>query len=133
MRVLKVIGGLAVVAILFLAIDWTVRAVGGSADYTPCPKGVRWELTRPFEHNDGFSYSAKLPELADQSDSSDYPQRSAITVCEGGRRLGAPHALHADIVKLGESRFSHWGHLIYFSSSDNSDPNTNGRNYFAVR
>jgi len=31
--------------------------------------------------------------------------------------------------QLGGGRYSVWGNFLYFSSSDNSDPRTNGRVY----
>jgi hypothetical protein len=39
------------------------------------------------------------------------------------------HAPHAEIVRDGAGRYSHWGSYLYFSSLDNSDPNRNGRRY----
>jgi FkbM family methyltransferase len=53
-------------------------------------------------------------------------------VLEDGRVLGPGHALHEDIRLLGGGRFSHWESQLYFSTSDNSDPNTNGRRYTAL-
>jgi SAM-dependent methyltransferase len=50
-------------------------------------------------------------------------------VYEAGRALGPPHSPHADIRASGSGRFSHWQELVYFSASDGSDPNTNGRAY----
>jgi hypothetical protein len=48
---------------------------------------------------------------------------------ENGRPLGPGGALHEDIRQMGQGRYSHWGGGLYFSTSDNSDPNTNGRKY----
>jgi hypothetical protein len=48
---------------------------------------------------------------------------------ENGRPLGPGGALHEDIRQMGQGRYSHWGGQLYFSTSDNSDPNTNGRKY----
>lgn len=36
---------------------------------------------------------------------------------------------HAEIREIGGGRFSHWGPTLYFSSTDGSDPRTNGRRY----
>jgi hypothetical protein len=55
--------------------------------------------------------------------------RSTLELFENGRPLGPAHALHDQIRELGRGRFSHWGRLVYFSSSDDSDPRTNGRKY----
>ncbi|MFH1345627.1 MAG: pectate lyase, partial [Pseudomonadota bacterium] len=61
------------------------------------------------------------------SDSGDSPGaiNSSLVLCEDNLQLGPAHSLHADIAKLGRGRYSHWGKNIVFSTSDNSDPNTN--------
>jgi lysophospholipase L1-like esterase len=52
-----------------------------------------------------------------------------VEMYEDGHPLGAAHALHDTIRRDGKGRYSHWGERLYFSSSDNSDPNLNGRQY----
>jgi len=52
---------------------------------------------------------------------------------EDGQLLGPADALHAVIGTRGGGRFSLWNDgFLYFSSSDNSDPRTNGRQYTLV-
>ena len=63
------------------------------------------------------------------SDGVDRPRRSRLVVKEDGKPLGPAHSLHADIAETGSGRFSHWDSWVVFSSSDNSDPRANGRNY----
>jgi hypothetical protein len=48
---------------------------------------------------------------------------------ENGTIIGVAHTAHAEIAQLGRGRYSHWSGTLYFSSLDNSDPNTNGRTY----
>lgn len=55
--------------------------------------------------------------------------RSHLSLYEDGRPLGPAHAPHGVLQTQGEGRFSHWNHLLLFSTSDNSDPRTNGRVY----
>jgi hypothetical protein len=50
-------------------------------------------------------------------------------LCESGRPLATGGESHDDIRGLGKGRYSLWQDQIYFSSSDNSDPRTNGRAY----
>lgn len=50
-------------------------------------------------------------------------------LAEDDQILGAGHNLHSDIAQAGRGRYSHWGRLVIFSASDNSDPRTNGRRY----
>jgi hypothetical protein len=50
-------------------------------------------------------------------------------VLENGIPLVLPDSPHADVANKGAGRYSLWGRNLYFSSSDNSDPRTNGRKY----
>lgn len=92
-------------------------------------------LLGPFEANGGFCHLARLELLRQHlflhsvCDHKDAHRRSPIVVVEDGRRLGPPHSVHGDIRAKGEGRFSHWNEDLYFSASDGSDPNTNGRVY----
>jgi len=100
-----------------------------------CPAGASLALGKPFQKSgDGFAYSIALPQLDELADSSDAPMRSRIAVCEGDYLLRPPHSIHVEIGTAGLGRFSHWkGIGIIFSTSDNSDPNVNGRTYRAVQ
>jgi lysophospholipase L1-like esterase len=84
-------------------------------------------LQRPFEPDSGLAYIIKLPMriLSDETD----PYGSSVQIMENGKRLGPAHSAHAVIRKEGAGRFSHWGDKLWFSSSDNTDPNRNGRQY----
>ncbi|MHB8769968.1 MAG: glycosyltransferase [Syntrophales bacterium] len=50
-------------------------------------------------------------------------------VLEDGIPLTIPDCCHAEIADKGAGRYSLWGGFLYFSTSDNSDPRTNGRTY----
>lgn len=69
--------------------------------------------------------------LSVRHDTSDQPTQSNAIVLESGQALGPAHAMHDEIRSVGKGRYSHWGsnRAVYFSSSDNSDPRTNGRTY----
>jgi iduronate 2-sulfatase len=97
-----------------------------------CPNGQRVALKKPYHLRSGYGYTANLPELQQISDSMQMHQRSTVVLCEDGLALGPAHSLHVEIQQLGRGRFSHWGTDVVFSASDNSDPNTNGREYVAV-
>ncbi|HVY88307.1 MAG TPA: hypothetical protein VG942_05525 [Hyphomonadaceae bacterium] len=82
-------------------------------------------LKAPFAHENGFAFTMHI----DQP-----PTVRKYHVFEDGRELGPADSLHDDIRKIGMGRYSDWtdgksGATIYFSASDNSDPNTNGRSY----
>ncbi len=56
--------------------------------------------------------------------------RSALVLFEDGKPLGPSRAAHAQIREIGGGRYSHWTReALYFSTSDNTDPRTNGREY----
>lgn len=93
------------------------------------------KLERPFFGLQGsdIAFAVKAPPFEHLSDTSEFPKRSPFVLYENATRLGPPHAAHAEIVKHGRGRFSHWNESGFiFSSSDGSSPRTNGRTYWAV-
>ena len=87
-------------------------------------------LAPPFDLVRGRMWQASLPpESAEDADSERDGSRSALSLFEGEQRLRAAHASHDEIAALGDGRYSHWNRELYFSSTDGTDPNTNGRNY----
>jgi hypothetical protein len=79
------------------------HAFGGTSDYS----------YRPFEDD----------ETGDQ--------QSPVMLYEDDKPLGPAHSDDADIERMGNGRFSYRkGVGLVFSTSDNSDPATNGRHYW---
>ena len=112
-------------------------------------RGVQIVLKRPFGHESGLLYLAdvhtdafRVPNFfkwkllsnlsLGPSDTVEDPTQATSVLCEDDKQLGPPHTLHADIARLGHGRFSQWDRALYFSSSDGSDPNVNGRTYKAI-
>jgi hypothetical protein len=60
---------------------------------------------------------------------SDREAASWLVLFEDGRPLGPAHSPHSEVRTIGKGRYAHWGAAVYFSTSDNSDPRTNGRRY----
>ncbi len=90
----------------------------------------RVDLLYTFEPQGGFSYGA--PVLLD-GDTADEPLRSKLVVFEDGVPLRRGHEHHGTIAGTGRGAYSHWHRYLVFSTSDNTDPNKNGRVYsFAV-
>jgi len=89
------------------------------------------ELAAPFVHRDGACFTVQLPELARWADLAN-SSGSPLVLMEDGNCLGPPHASHADIAASGAGAYSHWGETLLFSSSDGTDPNSNGRTYLVV-
>lgn len=78
-----------------------------------------------FQPEQGHCFIAELPlDLLSDRDST-----SSLTLFEDGRKLGPAHAPHDSIRTLGCGSFSHWGSNLYFSASDNTNPQANGRSY----
>lgn len=87
-------------------------------------------LDGPFQGAGGHRYSVAAPaHLEVIADTNEAPRRSTIMLYEDGAPLGLAHSIHDHITRFGGGRFSHWGDKIHFSTSDNSDPNSNGRQY----
>ncbi len=79
---------------------------------------------------EGKAYLLTLPHKCGRTDN--LGGGSTIIVFENGKKLGPAHAQHQDIRDNGAGRYSHWGgepETLYFSSSDNTNPRTNGRTY----
>ncbi|MEZ6029462.1 MAG: hypothetical protein R3C46_06890 [Hyphomonadaceae bacterium] len=61
------------------------------------------------------------------------PAHWRVELFENGKPLGPAEALHEDIRRTGKGAWSHWNFggvpRVLFSTSDNSDPNENGRRY----
>jgi hypothetical protein len=86
-------------------------------------------LQGPFQKETGYCWIAQLPGHEKYADSNKDGQKSTLILYEDGKPLGPPHSLHDDIRTNGKGRYSHWINSIYFSTSDNSDPNSNGKKY----
>jgi hypothetical protein len=81
------------------------------------------------EAMEGFCFTAQLPRSLGPGDSSTDPNISTLILLEDGVCLGPAHATHRHIREQGRGLFSHWHETLYFSTSDNSDPGRNGREY----
>jgi hypothetical protein len=95
-------------------------------------------LQRPFRafSDSAFAAIANDAMFNSLADSADNTARSDIELYEDEKPLGPAHSIHADVGTIGLGRYSHWRFvysMFLFSSSDNTDPNSNGRNYWAVR
>jgi SAM-dependent methyltransferase len=87
------------------------------------------DLEGPFLHRAGQAYQTEIPNYADTADDIQHPRRSRLMLYEDREPVGFAHQTHADIAHHGGGRYSHWQQSLIFSSTDGSDPNSNGRRY----
>lgn len=80
------------------------------------------------KHDGGFAVNV-TNDFGITGDSSSEPNISTLRLFEDGKELGAAHSSHASIRNEGKGKFSHWRTSLRFSSSDNTDPRSNGRKY----
>lgn len=73
-----------------------------------------------------------LPGYVLIGDGVDTPMRSRLQLFEDGAPLAPAHATRQSVAEMGRGRYVHWGSEVDFSSSDGSDPVTNGRSYVVV-
>ena len=98
------------------------------------PKGAVFRLNSFLKMSKkGFGYTTIIHRMATLGDTEDQPRRSPLMLFENEKALGPAHSPQEDIEAIGLGRFSHLKQVGFlFSTSDNSDPNTNGRNYWVV-
>jgi len=87
-------------------------------------KRERRPISGPFKSVRGHGFEPPASSLASSvSDLAD------MMIYEDGNPLGLARSSEHDIFVYGRGRFSHTPDRTLFSSSDNSDPNSNGRSY----
>lgn len=91
-------------------------------------------LLPPFPRESGNAWEFAMPsdcgvDFGRYADDVGHWTRSPLEMFEDGRPLGQAHALHEHIRVIGGGGYSHWRERLLFSTSDNSDPNMNGREY----
>ena len=130
---------LVLAAVYFPAALWLRSAADPhTSTVTPNVAGEKLLLLRPFSRfvDSPFAAVATDSQFATLADTAENNDRSRIELYEDDKRLGPAHSVHADVGSIGLGHFSHWRYNyseFVFSSSDNTDPLTNGRNYWAVK
>jgi SAM-dependent methyltransferase len=90
---------------------------------------IQARLYKPFAPGPQGGWVAPLPRFQAISDTAAFPWKSPLVLQEDGVPLGPPHESLVSIGGKGCGRYMHWHADLFFSTSDNSDPNTNGRTY----
>jgi hypothetical protein len=109
-----------------------VPAAGRSMVSPPVENGRRLHrFEKPWP--DRFVYFVRADRLREFEDADEDDQKSPVILYEDDKPLGPAHSNHHDIEKLGQGRYAHLKDQgILMSTSDNSDPRTNGRRYYVV-
>jgi predicted O-methyltransferase YrrM len=102
---------------------WFGRLTGGNA----IEEIRQLPVSLPLWHAGGHAWYAFVgyEALADE----DCRNASPLELLENDYALGPAHTTHNLIREAGLGRYSHWREGLYFSTSDNSCPQTNGRCY----
>ena len=106
-----------------------ILCVGGCSTRNNNGAADRIVLTGPFFYQGGHCWQAALPQFAPLASSSASPRRSHLRLYEDDRLLSWCNSARKDIKVIGSGRYAHWNESLFFSTSDNSNPNTNGRTY----
>ncbi len=112
------------------------RNASGDLAGSPCHQCVAWRWAggrypgfswpADFAPETGRCWIALIPEGFRAAAAG---RGEPVLLHEDGAPLPRPDAVHDEIRAHGEGRYSVWGRNLYFSSSDGSDPVTNGRRY----
>jgi hypothetical protein len=133
----KIIGLAMAAFAIYLPVAFMV---GRSYVPKPMPDGAAVEKLLVITPVHRHAYRAQTYRLEGYADSDLNNQRSPVMVYEDMTPLGPARAQRAEVEDLGRGRFYHstvagapesWRYVV-FSTSDNSDPRTNGRSYWAV-
>lgn len=122
--------GFALVGAICLSMGCSKAAITPVSDSTLFNAGTGVGNINLIGLKSDSGYAYKLGyNLPQSGDSNAEPRVSTLRLFENGIELGPAHSVHADIRNYGLGQFSHWGTELFFSTSDNSNPLTNGRKY----
>lgn len=117
--------------------DLRARVASGDLEGHPCGSCMAYRWANGVFPR--FSWSAGVTRESRKCFLSQIPEQFAayiagreheVQLFEDQRALEHPNAVHDDIRRLGQGRYSVWNGWLYFSSSDNTDPAENGRTYW---
>lgn len=92
---------------------------------------MKAKVTGPFRHHKGNCWTTKVDQtMFPLSDAPQSPTDSCLVLEDNDGILGPAHSFHDAIANTGGGAYSHWNGVLFFSSRDNSDPNTNNQSYF---
>jgi lysophospholipase L1-like esterase len=112
---------------------WLLLAIGAAVAFTTASlwashfRYVQHAALSNVSHLSGNAYQAAIPFNAPSDD--DHPYNSSLVLLQDGRPLGPAHADEQVIAEIGNGSFLVRKDRLVFSTSDNSDPGSNGHRY----
>ncbi len=85
-------------------------------------------LQGPFKHHTEYMWIAEI-DTSLTGDSEQDLQGSTLRLLEDNKLLHFAHCHKPALQAFGAGRYRHEKGILFFSTSDNSDPNTNGKQY----
>lgn len=82
-----------------------------------------------IKHENKYCWTIQLPESARLTDDEINTNKSTLVLLEDGFPFGIPYSHYDKIREGGGGLYSHWKDKLYFSTSNNTNPTTNGRSY----
>jgi len=119
----------ALLAVCALLLAYVPAAIILSKRSLPDAAILSGPFIRYANSNAFMSFPVLPGALADEEN---HRGQSTLALYEDETLLGPAHSTNLDVQVDGRGRFSYWRHgtkMLLFSTSDNSDPNTNGRTY----
>jgi hypothetical protein len=125
-----VLAASAVVYGIYIAV---APLVATRSSFSPPVENARLLIgfQKPFPER--FLYVLRADQFREFEDADEDDQTSPVILYEDDKPLGPSQSDRAEIEKFGQGRYAHLkGTGFLMSTSDNSDPRTNGRRYYAV-
>jgi hypothetical protein len=130
----------AAITLLIAYGIFLIAAYYVARDYVPPqrPDGEIVEILHNPRHEGGFTYSERSYQLWRYADENQFEQHSPVLLYEELTPLGPARSRLEDVQRIGHGHYAFLGRPaftykeIFFSTSDNSDPRTNGRRYYLV-
>lgn len=110
--------------------EYVFRHVGAHNYWDEYFQGLRFEVLKaPYSNVDRNSWGCEIANEQSTADTAENPRASELMLYEDGVPVGFGHIAENQIAAHGGGRYRHAAKSLTFSSTDNSDPNTNGREY----
>jgi hypothetical protein len=127
----------AAFCIYFVAAHWSVATYAPDPNSPPPSAGIRVRLHPVIAYGEFSVTTGETAGLFQQlADHSEADFSSSTELWENNKRLGPAHSTLNEIVSLGKGRFYHHtgraDSVVVFSSSDNTNPMTNGLTYWII-